>query len=558
MLTRLYIENVAVIEKTEIFFDDGLNVLTGETGAGKSVIINSINAVLGRKVSKEIIREGAKSAFVSATFSELSTELLKVVENYGFVVDENDELIVQRELSTNGKTIARINGRPAAISVLKSVGEKLINIHGQHENIGLLSQQTHLNFIDEFGRLRGDLENYSKSYDELLKIRQQLNKLNMDENEKARRIDLLEYQIQELESADLKVGETESLGEKRTYLLNKEKITNSIEHVKNLLNGDDEYNGAVSLFELAGNELAQLENIYPPIKNLSDRFKELIYEVSDCQSELISLSPDVDLDINELNDIEERLTLISCLSKKYGDTVSDMLNFLREAKSELEKIQTSEHEVKQLRGKLVCVEEKANKLAHELSVKRHLASCDFIKKVKDELAFLDMPKVIIEVSQKDKELSKFGRDDIEILISTNPGQHPRPIFKIASGGELSRLMLAIKNVLSNEDDVQTLIFDEIDTGISGAAAQKVGMKLKSLSKSRQVVCVTHLAQIAVLADQHFLITKNVTDDKTFTEIKKLNFNSRKKEIARIIGGTNVTPITLKNAEEMLENSMKNF
>lgn len=552
MLCKLYIENVAVIEKTEINFGLGFNVLTGETGAGKSIIIDSIDAVLGKRISRDIIRSGSKTAFVSATFLNLSNELISLMETYGFNVEDNGEIIIQREISLEGKSNARINSRPVAISVLKEIGEKIINIHGQHESYGLFSPEMHLKFLDEFGNLEDDLKLYKESFENLKALKKEIMQLEVDESEKARRIDLLQYQISDLESANLVEGEREELELEKSYLLNREKIINSVDHAKLALDGDENSVGAISLLETASNKISSLKDIYPEVTEISERLNNLFYEIKDCQSELSGLLPDEDVSLTRIDEIEERLSVLSNLSKKYGPKVQDMLNFLEKAKLELEKIEMSDKKIESLKDEFNQNFNKTKKLAKALSEKRKQSAKKFINQVKSELRSLDMSKVSFEVFQRECNLCSSGCDELEILISTNPGQPPKSISKIASGGELSRLMLAIKNALSSGNDVQTLIFDEIDTGISGSAAQKVGIKLKELSNSRQVICVTHLAQIAALADEHFLITKDVSQNKTFTKIQKLNFECRKKEIARIIGGTNISDIMLKNAEEMLK------
>lgn len=557
MLCNMYIENIAIIEKVEINFDSGFNILTGETGAGKSIVIDSINAILGKRISRDIVRVGKKSAFVSATFSNLSDELTKLIEDYGFAVEDNGEIIIQREISLEGKSNARINGRPVAMSVLKEIGDNLINIHGQHENYGLFLPEMHLKYLDDFGNLNDDLEKYRLSYEKLKSIKKELDNLSFNEEEKARQIDLLQYQITDLESANLIDGERESLEEERKYLLNKEKIVKSLQRATQSLNGDENTMGAISLIEIVNDEIMSLKDVYPAISSISERVNDLFYEITDCQSEIVNLIPDEDDSISKIDEIEERLSVLSSLSRKYGSTVQEMLKFLDNAKFELNNIQLSDKRVNVLQTEFQKVLSETKILAEVLSDKRKNVAKKFINLVSKELASLDMPKVKIEIPQKECKLGPNGCDELEILISTNPGQPSKSISKIASGGELSRMMLAIKNVLSSSLGAQTLIFDEIDTGISGEAAQKVGLKLKELSKNRQVICVTHLAPIAALADSHFLIKKEILRDNTFTKIKFLDFESRKEEIARMISGDVISDIMRKNAEEMLKIAKEN-
>lgn len=551
MLSQLYIENIAVIEKVNIDFNSGLNILTGETGAGKSIVIDALNAILGQRISKDLIRTGAASAFVSATFENLPLKVFQAVKEYGFTVDEDDKIVIQRQISLEGKSNCRINGRPAAISVLKEIGPLLINIHGQNESSELLSPDLHVTYLDSMGELSPLLEEYRTSYWEMHKIKEELKSLNMDEAQKARQIDLLTYQIEELEAADLKAGEAEALTEQRNLYLNSEKIATSLNRAYSAIQGDDELGGALQSAEEAATALQEASRYFPAITELASRVQNAVYELEDCSSELRDFSSQIEYDPSELETIETRLDMIYRLSRKYGETEEDMIQYLQKSRSELENIQLSDERRSKLQDMYVKEQNKANALALRLSQKRKETAADFVRQVKQELAFLDMPDICFEIMQNKCDLNSLGCDDIEFLISTNPGEPAKPIAKIASGGELSRIMLAIKNVLADKDEIDTLIFDEVDTGISGSAAQKVGLKLREVSKDRQVICVTHLAIIAALADKHFLIRKNVKEGKTFTDVQTLDFAGRERELARIMGGVQITELTLKNAGEML-------
>lgn len=552
MLDTLYIENIAVIEKTSIDFSQGFNVLTGETGAGKSIVIDSINALMGHRTSKDIIRTGADSAFVSGTFSLLPKEVTDKFSELGFE-DEEGQYIIQRQISANGKNLCRINGRPATLSVLKELASDLINIHGQHESYQLMAPEKHVTYIDSMGMLQPLLEEYRQSFHILKDIKHKLDSAQTDDSQRQRKIDLLKYQIDELEQADLKIGEYEQLNEEKTLLVNSEKISNALKGAYINLNGEEIEKGALELIEEASDYLDNVSEYMPDVADVTERITNALYELKDCTEEIYSLSDISDDDPYRLNEIEERLDLIYRLSRKYGSTTEDMLEFYDNAKKELEEIENYEDNIEKLNADFNTAFEKCKKLALTLSKKRKETSDIFCKMVKEEMVYLDMPNVNLIVSQARGPLTENGCDKIEFLISNNPGEPPKPVSKIASGGELSRMMLAIKNVLSNNDFVSTLIFDEVDTGISGSAAQKVGLKLKSLSDGKQVICVTHQAQIAALAHSHFLIKKEVKNGRTYTNVKQLDFESRKQELARIIGGVSITKLTLKHAEEMLRN-----
>ena len=551
MLKNLYIENIAVIEKTSIDFSGGLNVLTGETGAGKSIVIDSINAILGNRTSRDLIRNGSESAFVSAEFDEISPKALETLHEFGFDTDDGT-LIIQREISLNSKGKCRINGRPATVGILKAVGTYLINIHGQHESYELMSPELHINYIDKLGNLKNSIDEYAKAYQEYRALKSELDKAEFDEAERNRKIDLLQYQVSELEQADMYIGEFEELKEQRTLIENKEKIANSLNEAHSVLNGGEDTGGILEQLENACSCLENITEYMPDCEDVLKRMQSTLYELEDCTSEISGLADSADSDIGSLEEIEDRIDLIQRLSRKYGSTIEEMLQFLDNAKRELEYLERYEENREQLQENCQKVLKNAQRLAESLSEKRKEISVQFSARVKEEMTFLDMPNAELVVSQKKCALNALGCDDIEILISTNVGEEPKPVAKIASGGELSRMMLAIKNVLADKDDIDTLIFDEVDTGISGSAAQKVGFKLKEVSKNRQVVCVTHLAQIAALADTHFKIHKTVSDGKTYTNVNVLDHDGRKNELARIIGGVAITQATLDYAEEMLK------
>lgn len=550
MLSNLYIENIAVIEKTSIDFKKGLNVMTGETGAGKSIVIDSINAVLGNRTSKELIRTGASSAFVSAEFTNLSEKAIAVIYEAGFEL-EDGELLIQREISTTGKNKCRINGRPATVSTLKEIGVQLINIHGQHESYELMSPELHISYIDKLAGLESEIEAYQEVYKKYKKLSAELKKATVDESERERKIDLLKYQIDELEDADLRDGEYEELNEQKAVLQNSEKIIEAIMSSRALMNGDEESSGVLENLQEINSQLSDISGYMSEVEPINSRIESAIYELEDCLSELTGLTDLVDTDGGSLDSIEERLDLIYTLGKKYGSTIKEMLDFLDKAKKELNALVMYDENREALIKECDKAYKEAEKLAKALSEKRKATSAEFAKKVCEEMAFLDMPNVKLVVVKEKCELNSLGCDNIEFLISTNPGEPPKPISKIASGGELSRMMLAVKNVLSDKDDIDTLIFDEVDTGISGSAAQKVGLKLREVSKSRQVLCVTHLAQIAAMGNSHFKISKSVRDEKTFTKVEELDHEGRKQELARIIGGTEMTKASLDYAEEML-------
>ncbi len=553
MLSNLYIENIAVIEKTNIDFTDGFNVLTGETGAGKSIVIDSINAVLGQRTGKQIIRHGANSAFVSATFTDVSRYAEKKAQSLGYEL-EDGVLILQRELFSSGKNNCRINSRPATVSALKELSTYLVNIHGQSDNAELMSPSLHLHYIDALAQNAELLTAYRKTYYEYIKAKEELDSATDDDAMRLSQIDLLKYQIDELENADITVGEIDALNQEKTVLLNSDKITKALMRSKSILDGDDDTDGVVNMTDDAFSSLSVAARYQDNLSDLSDRLANALYELKDI-SDLISDSiSDIESDPYRLEQIEERLDLIYRLSRKYGATEQDMLDFLESAKSQLQELLDYDVNREKLKERYTQLERQAMSQAKELSLIRHDIANEFAAQVQREMSFLEMPNVRLVVDFTTTELTKSGVDKVEFLISVNLGEEPKPVTKIASGGELSRMMLAIKTVLASHDIVETMIFDEIDTGISGSAAQKVGMKLKEVSRDRQVMCVTHQAQIAALADSHFVISKEFSDDKTYTQVHKLDIDGRVHELARIIDGVEATQTALDHARQLIQNA----
>lgn len=549
MLNSLYIENIAVIEKTEIELFSGLNILTGETGAGKSIVIDAINAILGQRTSREIIRNGSDSATVFATFSNYNDTVKTKLEENGYSSGE-DELVISRTLSLNGKNTCRINGKPASVSLLRELGLNLINIHGQHESYELFSPDTHIKYIDNLAGNSELLAQYRQSYKEYKRIKKLLDDFVKSETNREQRIDLLTYQVDELEQAGIEPGEIEALTDERRILMNAEKITSALHKAKAYLDGSDTA-GAVDSLDDAVTAMQKASDLNPEYEELFSRINDLYYELQDVSNELSDAIDNSEGNPYRLEEVEERLDLLGKLSRKYGSDEEEMLEFLENARAELDKLLKFDDNVSELEAELNRAFENAQKLADKLSYIREKTSRQFEKRVKEEMQFLNMPNVELVVAQNKRELGSDGQDNIELLISANVGEIPKPVAKIASGGELSRMMLAIKTVLASTDVIDTLIFDEVDTGISGSAAQKVGLKLLEVSKSRQVICVTHQAQIAALADSHFLIEKNVSDGRTYTEIRLLDHDGRRSELARIIDGVNVTETAIAHAEELM-------
>lgn len=554
MLSQLYIENVAVIEKATIEFHKGFNILTGETGAGKSIIIDSMYGILGERTSKDMVRNGAESAFVSGLFTDLTDQAISKLRELGFEPEEDASVLVQRTIQAEGKSTCRINGRPATVSALKELGKTLMNIHGQHESYHLLSPELHIHYIDESGDLNTLVKEYRNVYQELKQIQSEIGAHATDEAEKLRRIDLLTYQIEELEQANLRENEKEELMERKTTMMHAEKIASAITAAKAALDGDESFDGVLSTLTAITASLQDSEQYLPALNPIIQKLHELSYGLEDVSDALREQESQMEFDASELLEIETRLDLLYRLSIKYGQTTEEMLAFLEKCRQELNQINHSEETLIQLNETYEILKEKAIQLAKQLSDKRKKTAEQFTKKVKHELQFLNMPGIEFQVEQERVPLNSNGCDKIQFLISVNPGEPAKPIAKIASGGELSRIMLAIQTVLSAHDDLDTMIFDEVDTGISGSAAQKVGLKLHEVSKYAQVICITHLAQIACLADYHLLIQKQVTNHKTYTQVIPLSKEAQTKEIARMIGGETITPLLLQNAQEMIDSA----
>ena len=549
MLNSLFIENIAVIEKSDIEFYSGLNILTGETGAGKSIVIDAINAILGKRTSRDLIRNGSDTATAYAGFSNVNDVVKSKLEENGYAL-EDGELIISRTMSLAGKNNCRINGRPANVSFLKELGLNLINIHGQHESYELFSPETHINYIDNMASNADLIEDYKEKYKEYRSLKKQLNEFLNSETNREQRIDVLSYQVEEIENADIKVGEIEELNEERRVLMNVEKVTSQLHKAKNTLDGNASI-GVVDMLDDVVTSLQKASDLNPSLEELFNRVNDIYYELQDCSNTLSDSIDEIEENPYRLEEVEQRLDLLNKLIRKYGSDEEEVLKFLSEAKAELNKLLKFDENADELKQRCEQAEKLAKAAADKLSESRYKTARKFEKSVKEEMVFLDMPNVELVVSQNDCGLRPNGQDDIEILISANPGEEPKSVSKIASGGELSRMMLAIKTVLASSDLIDTLIFDEVDTGISGSAAQKVGMKLKEVSKSRQVLCVTHQAQIAALADSHFLISKDVKDNRTYTDIKLLDYDGRLKELARILGGVDITDTALAHAEKLM-------
>lgn len=546
MLRTLDIENIAVIEKASVDFSPGLNVLTGETGAGKSIVIDSINAILGERTSKELVRHGCDNAYVSAYFDDIPETVSKKIAEIGYELDDN-ALLLSRKISANGKSACKINGKSATVSMLKEVGTLLVNIHGQHDSQALLNPDYQYQYIDMMFSDNSIFQAYKASFKDLITARRKLKALAMSESDKDKELELLDYQIKELEDADIKIGEREELNQRRALISTAEAITNALNLSLQTINGDDENNGVQSSINICFNTLLQ----FGQAKEISEVFADINDKLEFAKDKIDALLLELSFDPNELEQIEERLDLLFRLSSKYGNDESEMLDFLEKAKQRRNSIVYSDMELEKLNAQYDEYFDKTVRLAEELSASRKRLAEEFEKQVKAELEFLDMPKLQFKVDFQKGNLSSNGFDKIEFLISTNPGEPPKPLAKIASGGELSRIMLAIKNILSYNDTIGTLIFDEIDVGVSGRASQKIGLKLKAVSKNTQVICVTHSAQIASNANEHFLIEKDITSDKTYTKVTPLDFESRKRELARIMGGLEITDTLLKSAEELL-------
>ena len=550
MLSVLKIRNIAIIENAEIEFNKGFNVLTGETGAGKSIILDSINAVLGFRTSRELIRTGETEAEVTALFSFVGEKTIGKLNELGLPQNDDNSLLITRTI-THDKNVCRVNNSLTSVSALREIGNTLISIHGQQDNRELLDNETHIGYLDAVAENTSLLSDYNSVYNEFSKITSQIKSLMTDEAEKARQIDILSFQIDELKKAEITVGEWEELKNKRTEIQNIEKISEGFRNANDALSGGDGFTGAVELVLGAEKALSQVANFSKDAEKLSTKLNDIYYELNDIADTLRFSDGESEYSRNDLEAIEERLDLLYRLSKKYGSTEEEMLEFLCKAEEKLNSLTSSEENLEVLKEQRRVILEKATTLAKKLSECRKETAEKFRTDVMEELRFLDMPSVEFKVQFTEVELCENGIDSVEFLISANVGEPPKPIAKIASGGELSRIMLALKNVLSDKDEISTMIFDEVDTGVSGRAATKVAQKLKQVSDGKQVICVTHLAQLAVLADNHYLIEKSAKDGKTYTNVTPLDFEGRKYEIARITGGGEITETQLKNAEEML-------
>lgn len=552
MLSNLQIENIAVIKSASIDFENGFNVMTGETGAGKSIVIDSLNAILGERTSRELIRSGADSASVCAEFQNVGNNVKNELEKLG--IEKDDTLIVSRKLTPDGKNVCRINGMPATVSMLKAFGVQLVNIHGQLDNQSLLSPETHCSFIDKLAGSGRELKEFKELYSLYIKKENELKSLNTDVNEKNRRLDILNYQIEEIQKADIRPGEKDELTEKLGFLRNAEKVLDLLHTAYAALNGDGEMPGAADVAADAASKLLSAADYSSDFTETANGVNDAAMNLSAYTEELRDKIYSLDYDPNETERAEERLDVIYRLSQKYGDSEEDILAYLENAEKERDALSFSDERAEQLRAETEKAYNEALAAAKKLSEIRIEAGKKFSADVERELAFLDMPSVKFIVNDSVGELYENGIDNIEFLLSANAGEEPKPLSKIASGGELSRIMLAIKCVLSELDDIDTLIFDEIDSGVSGRAALKIAAKMKELSKTHQVICVTHLAQIAAFADEHKLISKEEKDGRTYTCIASLDYNGRKYELARIMGGLTVTQSILNSAEELLSSA----
>lgn len=552
MLSNLQIENIAVIKSASIDFENGFNVMTGETGAGKSIVIDSLNAILGERTSRELIRSGSDSASVCAEFQNVGDNVKNELEKLG--IEKDDTLIVSRKLTPDGKNVCRINGMPATVSMLKALGVQLVNIHGQLDNQSLLSPETHCSFIDKLAGSGRELNEFKELYSLYIKKENELKSLNTDVNEKNRRLDILNYQIEEIQKADIRPGEKDELTEKLGFLRNAEKVLDLLHTAYAALNGDGEMPGAADIAADAASKLLSAADYSSDFTETANGVNDAAMNLSAYTEELRDKIYSLDYDPNETERAEERLDVIYRLSQKYGDSEEAILAYLENAEKERDALSFSDERAEQLRAETEKAYNEALDAAKKLSEIRIEAGKKFSADVERELAFLDMPSVKFIVNDSVGGLYENGIDNIEFLLSANAGEEPKPLSKIASGGELSRIMLAIKCVLSELDDIDTLIFDEIDSGVSGRAALKIAAKMKELSKTHQVICVTHLAQIAAFADEHKLISKEEKDGRTYTCIASLDYNGRKYELARIMGGLTVTQSILNSAEELLSSA----
>ena len=553
MLSVLKIQNIAIIESAEIEFSRGFNVLSGETGAGKSIILDSINAVLGFRTSRELIRTGESEAQVTALFSCIGKNVVKKLNELSLPESPDGSLLVSRVIGAD-RNVCKVNNALTNVTALRELGAELMSIHGQQDNRELLNNETHIGYIDAMASSENLVEEFKDLYDNLVSIKSQIRKLSGDKAEKARRIDILSYQIDEIEKAEINPGEWDKLKSRRTELQNFEKIQGGLYGAYTALSGDDSFHGAVELVSGAFRELSSVAQYSAEADELSKKLGDLYYELQDITESVRDSVSDEGYSQAELEEVENRLSLLYNLSKKYGDTEEDILDFLENAKNELNDITFSDEKLEELKEIYSIQYEKTMDSAKKLSALRKRVAEDFSQKVCNELKFLDMPNVEFLVEFSNVDLCENGIDSAEFLISANVGEAPKPIAKIASGGELSRIMLALKTVMAHKDKIETMIFDEIDSGVSGRAALKVASKLKEVSEGKQVLCVTHLAQLMSYADSHYLIEKAAKDGKTYTSVTPLDYEGRKTEIARITSGGTITGTQLENAEEMLRES----
>ena len=549
MLSSLQIENVAVIQKANVHFEKGLNVLTGETGAGKSILIDSINAILGNRTSKDLVRTGAAKAVIRAAFEDVPPAVLDSLEKAGY--ERSEALLLSREITAEGKSTCRINGMPATAAVLRELCGGLININGQHDSVGLLNPARHEGILDAYAQNSAEYQAYYAIYRELVGVKKTLDAMITDESEKQRRIDLLSYQVQEIDDAGLTAGEEQTLESRRKVLTNASTIRDRIAQCYALLSGDDEAPGAVDLLSEASNAVDAAAQLDGELSAGAGQLLDLYYTAKDVAADLIGRLDAYDTNDAELDEIEQRIDLIYKLRRKYGDTVEDILAFGERARKELEMIQSSQERVEHLQKEQRRLYTLAREKAEALTQTRLKAFDELNKRISGTLDFLNMPGVRMTLRHSRGPLASHGQDSIEFYISTNPGEAPKPLAKIASGGELSRITLAIKNATADKDAVPTVIYDEIDSGVSGKAASRIGEVLRQSAEGHQILCITHTAQIAALADCHLLIQKNITNERTYTEIHPLDENGRVEALARLISGDHVTELSLANAREML-------
>lgn len=549
MLSCLQIENVAVIQKAEVHFQPGLNVLTGETGAGKSILIDSINAILGNRTSKDLVRTGASKAVIRASFAQIPDVVLDKLEAAGY--ERSAELLLSREITAEGKSSCRINGMPTTAAVLRELCGGLININGQHDSVGLLNPAHHLSILDDYAQNAKLYQEYYVLYRSLVKVKKELDAMITDEAEKQRRIDLLSYQVQEIEEAGLTAGEEQTLEARRKVLANASTIRDRVAKAHALLSGDDDTPGAVDLLGEASNAMDTAAQLDESLSGVSGKLMDLYYSAKDAAAELIDRLDAYDTNDAELDEIEQRLDLLYRLKRKYGDTVEDIIAFGQKAREELEQIQFSEQRHDQLQAEKLRLYGLAREKAEALTQTRLKAFDELNARITDTLQFLNMPGVRMTLHHARGPLASHGQDSVEFYISTNPGEAPKPLARIASGGELSRITLAIKNALADRDAVPTVIYDEIDSGVSGKAAGRIGEVLRQSARGHQILCITHTAQIAALADCHLLIQKNVTNERTYTEIHPLDTEGCVEALARLISGDHVTELSRANAREML-------